>query len=143
MGNEDQEGQDQGSKRHLLLYEDNLRTQVDPQDRSRLPPSRGLAEEHHPLYPAGGKLLSQAVKPERLTRARRSKSFQLTSDMSPSSPAIAQCPPPRLPVSTAGPAPPPRATLSGGKPAGSELSQAGVALTPWSLGRRRNSPRAA
>lgn len=86
-----------------------------------MPPSRGLAEEHHPLYPAGGRLLSQAVKPERLARARRSKSFQLTSDVSPSAPAIAQCPPPRQPVSSAGMAPPPRATLSGGTPAGSEL----------------------
>lgn len=120
LGNGDQGGHEQGSKRNLLLSEDNL-TQVDPQDRSHLPPSRGLAEEHHPLYPGEGRLWSQAVKPERLARARRSKSFQLTSAMSPSAPAIAQCPPPRLPVSEAGPAPPPRATLSGGTPAGSEL----------------------
>lgn len=121
FGNGDQEGQDQGSWRNLLLSEDNLRTQVDPQDRSLLPPSRGPEEEHHPLYPGGERLLSQAVKPERLARARRSKSFQLTSATSPSAPAIAQCPPPRLPVNEAGEAPPPRATLSGDTPAGSEL----------------------
>lgn len=109
------------SQGHLLLSEDNIGTQVDPSDRSHPPPSRGLEEEHHPLYPEGAKLLSQAAKPERLARARRSKTFQLTSAMSPSAPAIAQCSPPGLPVSTARPAPPPRATLSGGTPAGSEL----------------------
>lgn len=114
--------QDQGTARTTYCF---LKTtwghKLIPHNRSHLPPAKGLEEAHHPLYPAGTRLLSQAAKPERLARARRSKTFQLTSSMSPSAPAIAHCPPPGLPVSTARPAPPPRATLSGGTPAGSEL----------------------
>lgn len=66
-----------------------------------------------------------ACKPERLPRALRSKTVQLTSAKRAAAPAIAPGPPPGPPppgppVNAAGPAPPPRTTLSRGEPAGSE-----------------------
>lgn len=135
--------QDQGTARTTYCF---LKTtwghKLIPHNRSHLPPAKGLEEAHHPLYPAGTRLLSQAAKPERLARARRSKTFQLTSSMSPSAPAIAQCPPLGLPVSTARPAPPrARHCREARRPEVS--SQADVALAPWPLGRRRDSPRRA
>lgn len=91
--------------------------QVHSQD-PHLPPAPGAwGGLHHPL---GGGVSGGAppAKPERLVRALRSKTFQLTSAISPVAPAIALRsplgpPPPGPPVSTAWPAPPSRATLSG------------------------------
>lgn len=79
-------------------------------------------EGEYPLRCGGKGVAPQPAKPERLIRALRSKTFQLTSATSP---AIALGPPswpppPGPPVSSSRPAPPPRATLSGGAPAGSE-----------------------
>lgn len=118
----------------------NSRAQVHSRTPICLPPK--ALEGEHPCGKREG-VASQPAKPERLVRALRSKTFQLTSAMSP---AIALGPPPwppppGPPVSSARPAPPPRATLSGGAPAGSEL-RARFNLAPRPPKRQRGSPRA-
>lgn len=83
----------------------NSRAQVHSRTPTCLPPK--TLEGEHPCGAREG-VASQPAKPERLVRALRSKTFQLTSAMSP---AIALGPPPwppppGPPVSSARPAPP-------------------------------------
>lgn len=90
------------------------------------PPSRPSRLRGCTTRVLGKGVALQPAKPERLARALRSNTFQLTSAMSPANPntALGQPPwppPPGPPVSSSRPAPPPpRATLSRGAPAGSE-----------------------
>ena len=98
----------------------NTRAQVHSRNPTCLLPK--ALEGEYPLRCGGERVAPQPAKPERLIRALRSKTFQLTSSRSPAITLRPPSwpPPPGPPVSSSRPAPPPRATLSGGAAAGSE-----------------------
>lgn len=137
------EEQNQESQGHLLLSEVNLGTQVDPpQERSHLPPSRELEEEHHPLYPAGaGCCHRQSNLSAWPGLVAPRPSSLLRPCVPPTQPSRSAHCPSCLSAPPARPRPLARHCREARQPEVS--SQADTAPAPWPSGRRSDSPRRA